>query len=237
MDLIEVSSNQNRHPWELSRTRSILRILKQLQIKGRILDIGCGDSFFDRNLAERFPDAEVYGVDIYLKAEWHEDRVHAVNSLDHLPPCKFDYILMMDVLEHIKDDKGYLNDIKKRLKPNGKIIITVPAFMKLYSLHDRELRHYRRYEHSRLLHVIKKSGLKEERWSYFYFSLILARLLTMNKTENLSGWNYPANHIRTKLVTTVLNLDFDILLLLSRIGIHLPGLSLLSVCRLKGAGI
>ena len=51
------------------------------------------------------------------------------------------------------------------------------------------------------------------------------------------GWNYPANHIKTKLVTTVLNLDFDILLLLSRIGIHLPGLSLLSVCRLKGAGI
>ena len=105
--------------------------------------------------------------------------------------------------------------------------------MKLYSLHDRELRHYRRYEHARLRRLVSKSGLVEERWSYFYFSLIIARLLTMNKTENLSGWDHPADSIKTRFVTAVLNLDFDVLIFLSKLGLHLPGLSLLSVCRLK----
>ena len=233
MDLIEVSSNQNRHPWELSRTRSILRILQKIKLKENILDIGCGDSYFDRRLAEHFPETTVYGVDINLKQELHEDRVHALKSTEHLPDCKFDCILMMDVLEHIEDDTAYLTDIIKYLKPDGKVIITVPAFMKLYSLHDRELHHYRRYEHKRLNNVITESGLVEESWSYFYFSLIIGRLLTMNRTENLSGWNRNEKNIMTKFVKGVLNADFDVLTFLSRLGIHLPGLSLLSICGLE----
>ncbi len=235
MDLSEVSENQNRHPWELSRTRGILRVLDKLQIKGNVLDIGCGDSYFDRRMAERFPDVQVYGVDIYLQEELHEDRVHAVSSLERLPDCQFDYILMMDVLEHIEDDAAYLTDILRFLKPDGKVIITVPAFMKLYSLHDRELHHFRRYEHRGLHEVIRKSGLQEEKWSYFYLSLIVGRLLTMNKTENLSNWEHSAKDLKTRLVTSILNLDFDVLTVLSKIGIHLPGLSLLSVCSRKGS--
>ena len=233
MDLIEVSENQNRHPWELSRTSRILKVLKKFHIKGRVLDIGCGDSYFDRRLAGEFKNIQVYGVDIYLKKEIHEERVHAVNSLEHLPDCKFDCIIMMDVLEHIKNDKKYLTGILSYLKPDGKVIITVPAFMKLYSLHDRELRHYRRYDHGSLYRVIKKSGLTEIKWSYFYLSLIIGRLMTLNSTQNLSGWNHPEKSLKTKIVKTVLNIDFDVLYFLSRFKIHLPGLSLLSICRLK----
>ena len=85
MDLSEISDNQNRHPWELSRTRCILRVLRDIGIKGNILDIGCGDSYFDKRLAEKFLDVEVYGVDIFLEKEMHEGRVHAVNSLERLP--------------------------------------------------------------------------------------------------------------------------------------------------------
>ena len=126
MDLSEISDNQNRHPWELSRTRCILRVLRDIGIKGNILDIGCGDSYFDKRLAEKFLDVEVYGVDIFLEKEMHEGRVHAVNSLERLPIDKFDYILMMDVIEHIEDDVAYLANILKYLKEGGKVIITVP---------------------------------------------------------------------------------------------------------------
>ena len=231
MDLREVSGNRNRHPWELSRTDSILRILDRLHIGGAVLDIGCGDSYFDAKLVERFPDIVVYGVDINLTEELHEDRLHAVTSLSHLPDSKFDCILMMDVLEHIENDAEYLSGILSRLQPDGTVLITVPAFMRLYSLHDRELLHYRRYEHRSLRQVLDKSGLKEIRWSYFYFSLVLGRLLTMNQTKNLSGWDHPDSALSTRLVRAVLNADFRVLLFLSRIGIRLPGLSLLSVCK------
>ena len=202
-------------------------------IRGKVLDIGCGDSYFDRQLANLFKDITIYGVDIYLKKEIHEERVHAVNSLEYLPDCKFDCIIMMDVLEHIKNDTEYLTNILKYLKPDGKVIITVPAFMKLYSLHDRELRHYRRYNHTSLHKVIINSGLTEIKWSYFYFSLIIGRLLTMNRTENLSGWKHSEKSFMTNIIKSILNADFDVLYLLSQLNIHLPGLSLLSVCRLK----
>jgi len=42
------------------------------------------------------------GVDINLEKEFDEKNIHAYNSLDHLPNIKFDFIIMMDVLEHIE---------------------------------------------------------------------------------------------------------------------------------------
>lgn len=54
MDLSEVGNNQNRHPWELSRDRGILRVLEKMPMEGNVLDIGCGDSYFDRKFAVRF---------------------------------------------------------------------------------------------------------------------------------------------------------------------------------------
>ena len=69
MDLIEVSENPNRHPWELSRTSCIIQVLRSLNIHGNILDIGCGDSYFDHNLLKEDPELCIYGVDIFLKDE------------------------------------------------------------------------------------------------------------------------------------------------------------------------
>lgn len=114
MDLIEVSDNQNRHPWELSRTACVLKQLRKLGIHGNVLDIGCGDSYFDRRLLEECPGVTVYGMDIYLKDEIHEGNFHAVSSPEHLPDMKFDFILMMDVLEHIENDRTYLREIARK---------------------------------------------------------------------------------------------------------------------------
>ena len=119
MDLIEVSGNENRHPWELSRTKCILKQLKKLKIHGNVLDIGCGDSYFDRRLLAEFPNLTVYGVDINLKSEIHDGNFFALNSLEHLPEIKFDFILMMDVLEHIEDDKLYLENVCERYLSGG----------------------------------------------------------------------------------------------------------------------
>ena len=231
MDLIEVTENNNRHPWELSRTKCILKELAKLGINGNVLDIGCGDSYFDFQLLKQNPDLNVYGVDINLEKEFDEENIHAFNSLNHLPNIKFDFIIMMDVLEHIENDKGYLKDILEYLSSNGTIFITVPAFMSLYSLHDEELKHFRRYNHDQLSKIIEYAGLNEINWSYFYFSLIIGRLLTKNQTKNLGGWAKPNDSIITKSITKLLNIDFRILRTLSNLGIHIPGLSLMSICK------
>lgn len=167
-----------------------------------------------------------------MKSEFHDKNLHAVTSIESLPDIKFDFILMMDVLEHIEDDKAFLAKIvQERLAGNGFVFITVPAFMSLYSLHDKELRHFRRYNHKQLNTLIENCLLKEFYWSYFYFSLVFARLLTKNKTENLSSWRKDEQNFVTRYFVAFLNADFVFCRLLSKIGIHIPGLSLMCVCK------
>ena len=73
MDLVETQSLvQNRHPWELARAAFFNRIILGA-IKGtcpvRVLDIGCGDGWFSRQLFGRLPaESELVGWDIALKS-------------------------------------------------------------------------------------------------------------------------------------------------------------------------
>lgn len=64
----------------------------------------------------------------------------------NLPNWKpFDLIGLFDVLEHLPDDVKALKEIRKALKPGGKLILTVPASMKLWSYVDEVAGHYIRY--------------------------------------------------------------------------------------------
>lgn len=230
MDLTEVSEIKGRHPWELSRAECIIKEIQKLGLRESVLDIGCGDGYFDERLLMQFPKIRnLYGLDIYLEHPYNKGKGHYINSLDSIQNKKFDLILMMDVLEHIEDDKAYIQTVKNLLDDNGIIVLTVPAFMKLYSLHDRELKHFRRYDRHMLKDVFKGSGLKIKSMSYFYLSLVVMRLLTMNKSQNLSMWNSDEKSFKTLFVKTVLNIDYNVLRFFSRFHIYIGGLSLLAI--------
>ena len=234
MDLSEVSlSNTNRHPWELSRTTCMFKEISKLGTINTVLDIGCGDGYFDKCLLDDHTEIkELYGVDIFLDNEYECGKAKYIKDIDNLPKNKkYDLILMMDVFEHIEDDKSYAKKIFDLLSDEGTLLVTVPAFMKLYSLHDKELKHFRRYDMKMLDNMLTDTGLYIVSKSYFYFSLIILRLLTMNKTENLSMWDSPRNSFKTKFVEFVLNADYTVLRLLSRIKIYIPGLSLLAIIK------
>ncbi len=238
MDLTEVAEIKGRHPWELSRAECITKEIQKLGLRRSVLDIGCGDGYFDRGLLARFPEIRtLYGLDIYLKRSYDDGRGHYINNPDDLPGEKFDLILMMDVLEHIEDDKAYIQTVKEHLNDNGVIVLTVPAFMRLYSLHDKELKHFRRYDRHMLKNVFNGSGLKIKSMSYFYLSLVVMRLITINKSENLSMWKYDEKSVKTKLVKTILNADYAVLRFFSRFHIYIGGLSLLAIIEPdKGSG-
>lgn len=140
---------------------------------------------------------------------------------------------MMDVLEHMEYDVEYLNMIRGKLRQEGRLFITVPAFQSLYSLHDKELHHYRRYQFKELSQKLDQAGFEVEEWHYFYFLLILGRLLTKNRTENLSSWKRAENDIFTRFVKLVLDIDYLICRLFAKIGIYFGGLSLFVIARYK----
>lgn len=233
MDLVEKNQNTNRHPWELSRTDAILRELEKLNIRGDILDIGCGDHFFDHELVKKNNQIKsLWGVDINAKESIvTTGKEHYVNSYDELRDTKFDFILLMDVMEHIEDDILFLKELKKYQKDSTVLFITVPAFQWLFSLHDKELHHYRRYDIKCLKEHLDKAGYTILDWSYFYLSLIILRILTKNKTQNLSMWEKTEKSMVTKLVRGILNLDYYIIRTLSRMGFHIGGLSLMAICK------
>jgi ubiquinone/menaquinone biosynthesis C-methylase UbiE len=59
---------------------------------------------------------------------------------------KFDTIIYLHVLEHIKDDEKEIFEATKKLKKNGHLIFIVPAHPKMYSRLDKLVGHHRRYE-------------------------------------------------------------------------------------------
>lgn len=70
------------------------------------------------------------------------------------PKKKFDAIMYIDVLEHIKDHHAETEKVKMLLKQGGKLIILTPAHQWLYSIFDYNIGHYRRYTKRGLKNII-----------------------------------------------------------------------------------
>lgn len=228
MDLIETNNSEIRHPWELSRFHSLSNEIKKYHKEGSILDIGCGDSFFDRELLKTNINInEMYGVDIFLEKDFDENKYHVVNDYEKLNGKKFDTIIMFDVLEHIEKDDDFLNnEVNDLIKYDGKIIITVPAFQFLFSEHDKFLKHFRRYDKKMINKLIEKTNYKIVNFHYFYFSLFMFRLIFRDNSNDLAEWKYDEKSLITKFIISILNIDYSLSKLLGKI---LPGLSLFVV--------
>ena len=77
---------------------------------------------------------------------------------DHLG--QYDNLYALNVIEHIEDDVLALANCKKLLKPNGRMIILVPAYQTLYNTFDKNLFHYRRYTKKTMSAVFEKNQFR-----------------------------------------------------------------------------
>jgi hypothetical protein len=86
-------------------------------------------------------------------------------------------MLLMDVLEHVEDDRAVLAPLALSLSPGAVLLITVPADMRLWSAHDEGLLHFRRYDETMLRGLWRGLPLKPIAVSHFCTRLYpLARL-------------------------------------------------------------
>ena len=235
MDLLERTENENRHPWELSRTRCILDIIKKYNIE-TIADIGAGDRFFTSNLSPYI--GTLYAIDVgYDEKNDMIGDICFLNDISKLPLLRGKCgLTLMDVLEHVEDDVAFLEKALSKCV-GGRVFITVPAFQFLFSKYDAFLKHFRRYDRKQLLNLINSQNLHIEKCHYFYASLFLVKLLCLpfgkkkENTHSLGTWRFGEKHILTKIIYTILNFDFLMCSLLAKLHIYLPGSSLLAVCR------
>jgi SAM-dependent methyltransferase len=160
----EISAVEDRHWWFTARRSIILHLVSQLAPAGAsVLDIGCGTGFTLEALAARF-DAWGLEPDPAVRARTRtlvRDRVLAGDTRDRsaLGDRRFDVVLLLDVLEHVEDDRAELSSAAAALAPGGKLVITVPANPGLWSDHDDRNGHYRRYTEASLRALLAKAGL------------------------------------------------------------------------------
>jgi 2-polyprenyl-3-methyl-5-hydroxy-6-metoxy-1,4-benzoquinol methylase len=93
-------------------------------------------------------------VEAEILKGWLPDGLSSINNK------KFDLICLFDVLEHIKEDVQSLVILKDYLKPGAKLLLTAPAYPWMFSTHDANLGHYRRYTRRELLLKCKNTGYK-----------------------------------------------------------------------------
>jgi len=151
-----------------------------------ILDVGAGSGFFAAEMLARGGAVEATCVDPAYQREFDEERsgkpLRFRTSCDSLAA---DCVLLLDVLEHVRDDRGFLRDYVARVPRGAHFLVTVPAFSLLWSDHDVFLGHYRRYRLSNLEDVVSSAGLRVVRDAYYFglvFPVALARRLARGAT-------------------------------------------------------
>ena len=78
-------------------------------------------------------------------------------------------LLMFEVLEHVEDDVGLLQEIHDLLGPGGAILLSVPAHQARFSRVDDMAGHFRRYEKDELASRLRDAGFEPEVfWCYGY---------------------------------------------------------------------
>lgn len=258
MDLKEAGQkkSENRHPWELARLEIVNKKLKTVlevlnQNGGVVLDLGCGDTWFIENFSSRYPNIDFLAVDIAftdellskLQSKYKGSKISVFRSLDDVNTDfnrSVDVVLLLDVIEHIEDDVGFLKWVQTFdfITDKTWFSITVPAYQWLFSAHDVFLDHYRRYTNTMLVKHIENAGLTKSEVSYFFCSLYFARILVWLKekiagrkkiTTGLVEWT--GGKWITSAIKFILMLDYKFGDILSKAGIKIPGLSNYILCR------
>ena len=180
---------EGKHWWFFGRRKIIEGFVEKIcrdigKRKPRILDVGCGTGA-NLQMLSQFGVAE--GVDVSSEAlEFCRARglanvkQGAAETLPH-GDASFDLVTGLDVVEHLDDDVAGLREMRRVLRPGGRALLFVPAFMFLWGVQDDISHHRRRYDLRELKQKVNEAGLSVERATYanitFFWPILLGRLL------------------------------------------------------------
>ena len=148
----------------------------------QMAEIGCGHGLLQRQIEDAYGRG-VTGFDLNEFALQHnasrKSRICCYDIFQRQPGFaeRFDVIFLFDVLEHISDEGGFLNAALYHLKPQGQLIINVPAGQWAYSSYDTAAGHLRRYTMRTLSESAARSGLVPVAWTYWGLPLVPVLLL------------------------------------------------------------
>ena len=230
--------------WFQHRNNVISEGVKKFNKENIFFDVGGGNGFVSKRLQDD-------GFDSYLIEPGFDGSKNAKNRGVNNVICstiqeigldeKSIYSIgLFDVVEHIKEDKHFLNEINTYLKDDGYLYITVPAYDLLWSQEDVEAGHFRRYTIPSITKILKSSGFKIEYSTYifsilvipiFLFRVLYKRLMNKedeNKIDKVRKDHEVKNTMLQKLLETVFT--FELFFVKRKIKIPFGG-SCFIICR------
>ena len=111
-------------------SRHIRFLCADLQPRARVLDVGCGRGVLLTELADR--GFEVHGVEHSEAAMFGADpaKIRIARALADAgyPADYFDEVIIWHVLEHLRDPRATLAEVRRIVRPGGRLIVSVPNF-------------------------------------------------------------------------------------------------------------
>jgi SAM-dependent methyltransferase len=138
--------------WSINYVSTIEYLLGRIAAERprRIVDIGCGDGRFTRELSLTYPDCQVVGIDYSARATvlaraMNPDRpnleFHALDITQPLDLGTFDLAILMEVFEHIPlaETASFMAGVRRLMQPGGVLYVTVP--------HENKPLEYKHFQH------------------------------------------------------------------------------------------
>ncbi|HOZ36492.1 MAG TPA: class I SAM-dependent methyltransferase [bacterium] len=151
---------------KITRVR-LKEFIKSQSSQDKTLEIGCGDRYYD----EFFPNK----ISIDFDPDRHPDLVADAH---HLPFAdnEFSVVLCAEVLEHLSDPPQAIAEMRRVLKPGGKLILTTRF---IFPIHDAPGDYYRFTEYGlrQLFKDWQLSTLTPETTDLSTVAVILQRLI------------------------------------------------------------
>lgn len=184
--------------WWFRAKRAVVRALLSRVGAGepgpadRVVDVGCGTGAVLEAFGGR---GRAVGIDDHAEALAHaRERSGAAlvrGSVTALPLASgsVDRLFLLDVAEHVEDDRAAFAEVARALAPGGLAVVHVPAHPALWSPHDEALHHVRRYRRDELLDRLAAAGL-EPLATTWTFAAILAPAAVLRRLRRGGGTDF-----------------------------------------------
>ena len=206
-------------------------------LEGDVLEIGSGLGTYSEKIIGDMPTSHIMLTDIapsYIEVLTNKfssiNNNVSVSKLDlnrkedyeKIGYGKFDSILALNVLEHVKNDEFALEQLYKMLKEEGTLVILVPCYKFLYNVIDKNVGHFRRYTKKELGYKVTKTQFVIKR--IFYFNML-----------GIVGWYLNGSLAKNPQINSTASRIFDSLVPASQYIERLTGrrLGLSIICYLR----